>query len=135
MKNIFLDTNFVIDYLLRPEYKVVSQRFLEYCAREGCKLTISTLSVANFAYIARKLPKAELYDYLKILTSLFELASLTEKVIASAIKMELPDFEDALQYQCALAAGAGCIITRNSKDFIGATIPVLTAEECIKKFL
>lgn len=33
MKNLFLDTNFILDYLVREEYKLSSQQFLE----EGAK--------------------------------------------------------------------------------------------------
>ena len=135
MRRIFLDTNFVIDYLLRPEYKVVSQRFLEHCAREGCKLTISTLSIANFAYISRKLPSDELYNYLEMLISLFELSPLTERVISRAIKLKFEDFEDAIQYQCAVLSKADCIISRNAKDFKDVSIPVLSAEEYLERHL
>lgn len=32
MKRIFLDTNFIIDYLLRDEFKPMCQQFLAECS-------------------------------------------------------------------------------------------------------
>jgi hypothetical protein len=42
------------------------------------------------------------------------------------------DFEDALQYHCALAANCDIIVTRNVKDFKKAEIPVITPDEYLR---
>jgi hypothetical protein len=42
------------------------------------------------------------------------------------------DFEDAVQYYAAISAKADAIITRNTKDYKHASIPVLTAEQFLK---
>lgn len=39
------------------------------------------------------------------------------------------DFEDALQMACAVAGMADVFITRNSADFQGCAIPIMTPEE------
>lgn len=56
MKRLFLDTNFIIDYFVRDDYRSVSEQLLVEGAKRGYEFCISFLSVANFAYILRKQP-------------------------------------------------------------------------------
>lgn len=135
MKRIFLDINFVVDYLLREEYKHDAQKFLEVAAKRGCEFYISYLTIANFAYIARKLDKVTLYQHLKKLCLLFNIVKNDNLQIFTAIKINASDFEDALQYAAAMDADCDCIITRNSKDFEFSEIPILKATECTEKYL
>lgn len=129
MKKLFLDTNFVVDYLFRDEYKQQSAFFLEQAAKHGCKFYISYLTVANFAYIVRKLPTEYLLNLLTTIHDLFEIISNDATQISKAISLKPKDFEDALQYQAAISVGCGCIITRNEKDFPFSIIPVLSPQQ------
>jgi hypothetical protein len=44
------------------------------------------------------------------------------------------DFEDMLQYQCAVAGGCDVIITNNKKDFLAySRLPLFTAEEYLNE--
>ncbi len=67
MKKLFLDTNFIVDYLLRDDFKPLCRDFLAEGTRNGKRFYISFLSMANFAYIARKLPQDQLYLHLSTL--------------------------------------------------------------------
>lgn len=133
MKRIFLDTNFVIDYLLRTEYKPLYQDFLEKGTLSGCRFYVSALTIANFAYIARKFDKEQLYSNLKTIAQIFEVVDLTATDVEQAISMQANDFEDALQYQCAVSKGCSLIITRNVKDFQFSEIPVMSASEYLAR--
>lgn len=134
MKKLFLDTNFLADYLLRPEYKPLCQEFLAEGRRRKIRFYVSFLSVANFAYIARKLPANMLYGYLKVIVELFNVVENNVKQLTKALTLNASDFEDALQYRCAKDAGCDCIITRNQKDFAFSDIPVLSASEYLEKY-
>lgn len=134
MTRIFLDTNFIIDYLLRPEYKPLCQAFLEKGALSGYRFYISALTIANFAYIARKFDKEKLYSHLKNIVEIFEIVDLTEIDVKQAISMQADDFEDALQYQCAKSKSCSLIITRNQKDFQFSEIPVISAMEYMDRY-
>lgn len=60
---------------------------------------------------------------------------LTPTDMRNAIGNPVKDFEDMLQYQCALAAGCDVIVTNNKKDFHEfCRIPFLTAEEFLLQF-
>jgi predicted nucleic acid-binding protein len=62
-----------------------------------------------------------------------EVVPVDDKVIELALNSDFKDFEDAVQYYCAIENGIKVLITRNLKDFKHAKIPVLTAEEFMKQ--
>lgn len=58
--------------------------------------------------------------------------SVTDEIIASALASGFKDFEDAIQYYCALTVSKpDAIITRNTKDFRKSSVAVLTPQEAI----
>ena len=129
MKRIFLDTNFIIDYLLRDEYNPACVDFLSIGKERGYKFYISFLSVANFAYVARKIPRNELNGLLSKIIRLFIIVPNNVMQLNEAIAMMASDFEDSLQYRAAVDSKCDCIITRNQKDFSFSEIPVMSAAE------
>ena len=66
--------------------------------------------------------------------NLFEIIPNNCNQIKKALKVDAPDFEDILQFMTATDAGCDLIISRNQKDFLFSSIPVLTAEELIAKY-
>jgi hypothetical protein len=46
-----------------------------------------------------------------------------------AFQLPISDLEDAMQAVAADACGADCIVTRNTRDFTGSPVPVLTPQE------
>ena len=48
----------------------------------------------------------------------------------------MQEFEDRLQYQCALAARCDVIITNNKKDFVDySQLPLFTAAEFLNELI
>ncbi|MDE5551878.1 MAG: PIN domain-containing protein [Muribaculaceae bacterium] len=129
MKNIFLDTNFIIDYFVREDFNGEAEKLLELGDGQNLKFFISYLSVANFAYIMRKMPQEQLMEIIFRICSLFHVVNNTRDQILRNLKSGFKDFEDGLQYQCAIAAKCDCIITRNKRDFVNLEIPVMSAGE------
>lgn len=129
MTNIFLDTNFIIDYFIRDDYNDETESLLQLGESQKLRFFVSYLSVANFAYIMRKLPSAQLNDIIFRICNIFQVVDNTRDQILQNIHSGFKDFEDGLQYQCALAAHCDCIISRNKKDFVNSSIPVMTATE------
>lgn len=129
MRRIFLDTNFIIDYFVREDFSGESEKVLKLGESQNLIFYISYLSIANFAYIMRKLPSAQLNDIIFRICNIFMVIDNTREQILKNIQSGFTDFEDGLQYQCALTANCDCIITRNKKDFVNSSIPVKTATE------
>ena len=131
MKNIFLYTNFIIDYFVREDLNGEAEKLLQLRESLNLNFFISYLSVANFAYIMRKLPTCQLSNIILRICNVFCVVENTRDQILRSLQSGFKDFEDGLQYQCALDAHCDCIITRNQKDFIDSSIPVMTAGEFI----
>ena len=132
MKNIFLDTNFIIDYFVREDFNGETEKVLRLGESHNLEFFISYLSVANFAYIMRKLPSTQLNDIIFRICNLFHVIDNTRNQILQNLQTDFKDFEDGLQYQCALAANCDLIISRNQKDFGRSVIPVMSATEFLR---
>ncbi|MDE6741788.1 MAG: PIN domain-containing protein [Muribaculaceae bacterium] len=124
MKRLFLDTNFVIDYFVREDYQGDAERIMMFEKRSGTQFFISYLTIANFAYIMRKMPSEDLKSLIRKICNNFIVISNTEAQIQRALEIKASDFEDTLQYQAAMDANCDCIITRNEKDYVFSEIPV-----------
>ena len=58
-----------------------------------------------------------------------EISGVDESIVGKGLNSAFSDFEDSLQYYCALQAKCSIIITRNGKDFKDSRLPVMTAGE------
>ena len=65
---------------------------------------------------------------------LVEVSPLDDKIVELALVSDFRDFEDAIQYCCAIENNLTTIITRNTKDFKKSTIKVVAPEVFIAKF-
>lgn len=131
MKIIFLDTNIILDFLMkRDDFLKEAERILDMGYNQECKLFLSSLSFSNIAYIARQRYRGnELYDLLDKVREMMDVADVDKWAVERALKLRAKDFEDALQYYSALKINADYIITRNKKDFSFSDIKVLTPKE------
>lgn len=132
MKNLFIDTNIVIDLLAKrePFYDEAAMLFT-MADRQKLRLSVSALTFANTNYVllqSKKPEEAKLI--LRKLKLIVQVLSLDEKIVGLSLNdNDFKDFEDALQYFTALENGIDAIITRNLKDFQKAKLPVMTAAQ------
>ncbi|WP_111672431.1 type II toxin-antitoxin system VapC family toxin [Algoriphagus litoralis] len=131
MDRLFLDTNIVIDLLARRSpFDRAASEVASLADLEKVELVVSALSFANAFYIlskftSSKIVKEEIRKF-KILT---DTSDLTDKVLEQGFESNFGDFEDSLQYFCALSKGCTHLITRNGKHFKNSLLPVMNAEE------
>lgn len=57
-----------------------------------------------------------------------QVVSTSHSDALTALQLNMPDFEDAMQASAAMACGANYIITRNVRDFKTSPVPALTPE-------
>ena len=133
---VFLDTNVIIDVLAaREPFFRDSQRVVDYCERHPESGFLSSLTFCTAAYVLRKsVAKDELPNKLKTLRKIFDVLPVTKGSVDWAIDSQMPDFEDAMQYECALVAEMDVIVTRDKSGFADAEIPVLTPTEFVSKY-
>lgn len=133
-RKLFLDTNVVLDLLGEREPFYDAAAKIATLADEGkIQIVVSALSYSTVSYVlARFESKAAVKEKLLKFKAISSVAALTEKIIDKGLVSKFEDFEDALQYYCAMEAGCSALITRNGKDFKLADISVLTPDEYLK---
>ncbi len=134
MKNIFLDTNVIIDFLAdREPFSIDAAKIFNYTISGKIKVFISAISFNNIYYILRQsLPNNEVIKILKDLYELTEIADVSKAVIQQSLYSDFKDFEDAIQHFCAVSQKKiDCIVTRNTKDYKCSILPVMTPKEAL----
>ena len=132
---VFLDTNILIDYVDHRDKRVYAKLILGLADLGIISLYASYLSYANMGYILRKRTQEERYTLMKEARSLATVLPCDANQPDLALSQPVKDFEDMLQYQCALAAGCDVVVTNNKKDFHEfCSIPFLTSEEFLLQF-
>lgn len=134
MKKVFLDTNVILDYVLNREGADSAAQIIQYGQDGVLENCASLLTMANVAYVARKgRTKEELFMGLRKITELFQVLSMDESQLLASLDRVVPDFEDMLQYQCALAHGCEIIVTRNKKHFNFSSLQIMTPMEFLER--
>lgn len=134
MNKVFLDTNIILDYYLDRSGADMAEKVFKKAHCGMITLYASTLTFANFAYVLKRLhTREEVYSVLDEIERLIYALPMNQKQLRASIDAQSKDFEDMLQYQCALAGGCDVILTNNKKDFVGfSQLPLCTAEEYLK---
>ena len=134
-ENIFVDTDVIFDLLAKREpFYNYSAKLFTHADKQELTICVSSLCFGNLNYILSKQKSAtEARKILSRFKVLVKVLPVDDKVIELALNSDFKDFEDAIQYYCAIENGIKIIITRNLKDFKHARIPVLTAEEFMKQ--
>ncbi|HVV55544.1 MAG TPA: PIN domain-containing protein [Mucilaginibacter sp.] len=134
MKNIFIDTNILIDFLAdRRPFSLDAAKLFDFAINEKITVHVSAISYNNIYYILRKsLSDNSAIRLLEELQEMTVIADVTGKIIRRSLKAGFKDYEDAIQYFCALSIpGIDCIVTRNSKDFKKSALAIMTPAEAI----
>jgi len=135
MMKVFLDTNILLDFGLDREKADFAGSILQLGKDRLIELYASYLSYANMGYILRDRPTPERYELVRIMRQPVIVLPCDANQLDTGLKTEVKDFEDMLQYQCALAAGCDVVVTNNKKDFHEfCSLPFLTSEEFLLQF-
>lgn len=135
MMKVFLDTNILIDYVDHREKRVYAGLILSMADEGLITLYASYLSYANMGYILRKRTQEERYRLIQEARNMATVLPCDAEQLDIALTQLVKDYEDMLQYQCALAAGCDVVVTNNKKDFHEfCKLPFLTSEEFLLQF-
>ena len=133
MTKVFVDTDVCIDLLSgRQPFNKTAELLFSLANKGKLKIYVSSISFSNIDYVLRSQYNANLSRQLiGQFKTLVNVLSVESKTIDLAIASDFNDFEDAIQYSCAIENNLTTIITRNVKDYKKATIKVLTPESFI----
>jgi predicted nucleic acid-binding protein len=134
MKHIFLDANVIIDFLAGREPFATDAAYLFDAAVAGtCKVYVCALSFNNIWYVlSQTLKETRTIGLLKELEKMTIIAPITQEIIRQALDGKFKDFEDAVQYFCALDLGIiDALATRNSRDFKNSELSIMSPAEAV----
>lgn len=130
MSKVFVDTDVCIDLLSgRVPYNKSAELLFSLADRGKLKTYVSALSFSNIDYVLRsQYSNSHSRQVIGKFKTLVNVLSVDSKTIDLAIASDFADFEDAIQYACAIENNLTTIVTRNIKDYKKAVIQVLTPE-------
>ena len=133
---VFIDTNIILDILLeRPEFVQPAMDILQMGIDKEIELFATPLTFATCYYLLRKeIGKKDAQVALQAIKSFVEMTSMDDKQGTRALFSEMPDFEDMLQYESALANRCNVIVTRNGKHFPLDSLPILTPTQFLSEY-
>lgn len=128
---ILIDTNILLDYLLKREpFYYESRQVIKLCSTENIQGCIALHTITTMWYILRKIPEDKRRTLLKSICELLQVVGTTHKEVVNALNTsEFKDFEDCIQTKCAKTSKSDYIITRNKSDFEYSEITVLTPKD------
>jgi predicted nucleic acid-binding protein len=135
MKDLFIDTDIIIDFLIdRKPFSREAAIIFTLIEQRKLKGHISSLTFSNLYYVLRKFEShTKVISKLDSLSKLGIILKVDDQIIKSAITCGFPDFEDSIQYFCALESKKiDVIITRNIKDYRKSELPVMSPGDFLK---
>ena len=137
--NIYVDTNIVVDMcdnkraLHENSFSLITQ----YFEKDDCELFINSDTLATLFYILSNrstLSAEEVLEKMQFVNEIFTLVSIESEDVSMALGLcaesstSHKDYEDAMQYVCALRIEADLIVT-NDNGFVSLDIEIMRTEE------
>jgi predicted nucleic acid-binding protein len=137
MKQVFVDTNILIDLLAdRPPFSKFAIEIFDRAEKNKVKLFTSSHSYATTHYLLKKyMEEAALRQVLFSLLDFIAIIPIDLAIIRKSLLSKHKDFEDAIQIFAANSIdNLDFIVTRNIKDFKNTGIAVLPPDELLNYF-
>jgi len=135
MINLFIDTDVILDLLAdRKPFSSEAAMLFTLAEQKKIKAFTSSLTFSNLYYVLRRVEAhPKVMSKLTGLSGLLSILKVDELAVRNAIASGFTDFEDGLQYYCALDhKHIDVIITRNIKDYKNSEIPVMRPGDFLK---
>ncbi len=128
---VLIDTNVVLDFLQEREPFVKNAaRLFERIDAGEVEGFIAATTITNIYYIVhRAAGRAVAQDAITQVLRNLNICTIDLEVLEQALALNFEDFEDAVQYACAVAYSVDAIVTRDISGFINAEVPVVLPEE------
>ena len=138
---VFLDTNIILDLLLEREGYEASAQLFQLQEEGKVELSVSILTMVNAAFVYKKSVGPQvIVPNLKYLSTLVEVLPMDNDTLQQSLYLNGKDFEDILQYMCAVQNHCDVVVTRNEKDFkikeglkaLPPSVPVMSPDALVK---
>ncbi len=128
---ILFDTNIILDVLLnRKPFVELSANLVSSVENKTIEGYLCATTITTFDYLISKSRNRETakIEIQKLLT-LFQIADVNSTVLTMAINSGFTDFEDAVQYFSGKCSNVDGLVSRNTKDYKKAILPIYTPDD------
>ena len=95
---------------------------------------VAGITPINVCYIVRKIKGADVArEAVDLLISTLHVCVIDQQVLQAALAIPMTDYEDAVQVAAAVKLQLDAVVTRNTKDYANATIPVFSPADFLKQ--
>jgi predicted nucleic acid-binding protein len=135
---VFLDTNILLDIIEgRQKFLLASSNVFDLGVKGKVQMFVTPLTFANCVYTARKnVGYEKAISGLRTLKSFVKTATMDDNQVNDALNSGMPDFEDMLQYEAALASKCDVIVTRDKRRHFpeNGIVPILSPEDFLNEY-
>jgi len=137
MKRIFLDTNILMDVAENREHAPEANLLLDLGFRGIVQVCVAPITYTTMSFLLHRFDKKRIHEILRQLSEGIEVLPMDAAQFLQAMSFgPVRDFEDMMQYQCALAGGCDVIITNDRKGFEEySMLPIMTATEFLQSLI
>lgn len=131
-----LGTCVVMDFLQNREpFYLAAKSIFRAAATDWFNGSITAKSATDIYHLTHRCTHSdkESREKLNQLLTILGLLDTTSEDIFHAISSPVSDFEDAVMIETAIRNHMDCIITRNTKDYAKASLPIYTPDEFLAK--
>jgi len=135
MTEIFIDTDVIIDFLIdRKPHSREAAIIFTLIEQKKLRGYVSSLTFSNLYYVLRKVEShSKVISKLDSISKILTILKVDQQIIKDSIASGFSDFEDSIQYNCALDfKKIDVLITRNTKDYKNSEIPIMTPADYLK---
>jgi hypothetical protein len=95
---------------------------------------VSAITPVNLFYVARRLKdRHTAFQAVSEVLAALSVCQVDQLTLQTALALPFTDYEDAVQHASATVSGMDAIVTRNSKDFTEARIPILSPAQLLSQ--
>ena len=124
---VLIDLNVLLDVLQKCEpFYEASASLLAAVETGRVQGTMAAHSLTTLFYLIQKgKSSAEARATITNLLQFIKVAPVDQSTLEQALNLDFKDYEDAVQMISALQCKADCLVTRNTKDYQPALLPVM----------
>ena len=130
--NVFVDNDVILDLLLERKDFAYRAKVLGNIEKGNLTGFTSPIIFTNTFFLISKAKNKDLaWNALRKLRLLFKITRINENIVDQALASGFKNFEDALQYYCAIDSKVKYLVTRNKPDYIGEEVIIISPQELI----
>jgi len=132
---VMLDLNVLLDVIQhRTPHYTDSAQVIDAVIRKVIEGIIPSHSVTTLYFITAKHTMPEkAREMLQWLLAYYSIESANHLLFEQALQLDFEDYEDAVVHTLAENANCDAIITRNTKDYTNATLPIFTPTQFLEQ--